>query len=113
MAEPLQLDKQSIRAVVRVRPKKPEEEGYILTEPRRGKKFELKTEKAENYSDSFSIVLGPESTQHEVFRAVGMPIAEATLRGQNTCLFAYGQSGAGKTFSMCNARRDFDSPPRL
>ena len=49
------------------------------------------------------MVLGPESSQHEVFRAVGLPVADATLRGQNTCLFAYGQSGAGKTFSMYGA----------
>ena len=59
-----------------------------------------------DHSDTFSLVLGPESTQHDAFRVCGLPIVEATLRGQNTCLFAYGQSGAGKTFSMCNGRRD-------
>ena len=67
-AAALQLDKRAIRAVVRVRPMKPDEEGYITTKPRRGKEFKLKTEKAEDYSDTFSMVLGPESTQHEVFR---------------------------------------------
>ena len=56
-----------------------------------------------NYNDTFSLVLGPGSSQHQVFQAVGLPLADATLRGQNTCLFAYGQSGAGKTFSMYGA----------
>lgn len=96
----IKLDKRGIRAVIRIRPKKPEEEAYITAEPHYGKKMELE---GRSYTDTFSMVLGPESTQHEVFRAVGLPCAEATLRGQNTCLFAYGQSGAGKTFSMYGA----------
>eukprot|EP00966_Prymnesium_polylepis_P288427 6662220-Prymnesium_polylepis.1 len=76
----LQLDKRAIRAVVRVRPLKPEEHGYIKTAPRKGRKFQLASEKpAEEKDYAFSMVLGPESTQHEVFRAVGLPMAEATL----------------------------------
>ncbi|KAL1515736.1 hypothetical protein AB1Y20_002352 [Prymnesium parvum] len=101
--EAVVLDKRAIRAVVRVRPLKPDEDAYIITEPRRGRKLQLHSEKNENYSNIFSMVLGPESSQYEVFRAVGLPMAEATLRGQNACLFAYGQSGAGKTFSMYGA----------
>ena len=97
---PIKLDKRGIRSVVRIRPTKPEEEAYIDCEPRYGKKLELE---GRSYNDSFSMVLGPDSTQHQVFQAVGLPMADATLRGQNTCLFAYGQSGAGKTFSMYGA----------
>ena len=36
----IQLDKRAIRAVVRIRPTKPEEEAYIEAESRYGKKLE-------------------------------------------------------------------------
>ena len=99
LLEPIHLDKRSIRAVVRVRPCEADEDTYIQCLPQYGKQLQLDS----NYSNKFSMVLGPESTQHQTFQAVGLPIVEATIRGQNTCLFAYGQSGAGKTFSMYGA----------
>ena len=74
---PIRLDTSKIRAVVRIRPAKPAEETYMQTEPRLGKKL---VAGQIQYSDTFSLVLGPESTQHEVVRAVGLPFVEATLR---------------------------------
>ena len=32
--------------------------------------------------------------------AVGRPVVENCLSGFNSCIFAYGQTGAGKTFTM-------------
>jgi kinesin family protein 15 len=44
---------------------------------------------------------GDESTtQDDVFRAVGVPITEACMAGYNTTIFAYGQTGAGKTYTI-------------
>ena len=51
----------------------------------------------------FTSVYGPECNQAEVFRSCGLPLVDATMRGQKTCLFAYGQTGSGKTFSMYGA----------
>ena len=41
--------------------------------------------------------------QASVFEAVGRPIADAALAGFNATVFAFGQTGAGKTFTMFGA----------
>ena len=48
-------------------------------------------------------VLGPEATQHDVYKECAVPLLEAVLGGQDSCRFAYGQTGSGKTFSMLGA----------
>ncbi|CAG9327391.1 unnamed protein product [Blepharisma stoltei] len=39
-------------------------------------------------------------TQEEIFEVIGMPIASSCLAGYNGTIFAYGQTGAGKTFTI-------------
>ena len=48
-------------------------------------------------------VLGPASSQRDVYVECAEPLMEAALGGQDSCLFAYGQTGAGKTHSMLGA----------
>ena len=48
-------------------------------------------------------VLGPASSQRDVYVECAEPLMEAALGGQDSCLFAYGQTGAGKTYSMLGA----------
>ena len=48
-------------------------------------------------------VLGGESSQRDAFVECAMPLLEAALGGQHSCLFAYGETGSGKTFSMLGA----------
>eukprot|EP00966_Prymnesium_polylepis_P320034 7376426-Prymnesium_polylepis.2 len=66
-----------------------------------------------DYTERFTAVLGPQSSQAEVFRVSGLPIVEATLSGKSTCLFAYGQTGSGKTFSMSAAAHSSTSADRM
>jgi len=40
------------------------------------------------------------SSQAEVFQEVGIPIIENVIAGYNSTIFAYGQTGAGKTHTM-------------
>lgn len=47
----------------------------------------------------------PASSQDEVFAEVG-PLVRSALDGHNVCVFAYGQTGAGKTFTM-EGTKDF------
>jgi hypothetical protein len=49
---------------------------------------------------TFDRVLGEASTQDDAFRAVGEPILLRVLEGFNGCVFAYGQTASGKTFTM-------------
>ena len=44
--------------------------------------------------------IGPYATQDTVFNDLGKPVLYCALEGRNVCLFAYGQTGAGKSFSM-------------
>eukprot|EP00672_Neobodo_designis_P022090 CAMPEP_0174839334 /NCGR_PEP_ID=MMETSP1114-20130205/7973_1 /TAXON_ID=312471 /ORGANISM="Neobodo designis, Strain CCAP 1951/1" /LENGTH=909 /DNA_ID=CAMNT_0016073457 /DNA_START=149 /DNA_END=2878 /DNA_ORIENTATION=- len=44
--------------------------------------------------------VGPYASQDTVFEDLGRPVMEMALEGRNICLFAYGQTGAGKSFSM-------------
>ncbi|KAA8498582.1 Kinesin-like protein KIF11 [Porphyridium purpureum] len=54
----------------------------------------------------FDRVFGPESTQQEVYDYVAAPIVEEVLQGYNCTVFAYGQTGTGKTHTM-EGQKDF------
>ncbi|KAL6570548.1 hypothetical protein OROGR_000098 [Orobanche gracilis] len=47
----------------------------------------------------FDAVLSPEADQLDVFEETS-PLAMSVLDGYNVCIFAYGQTGTGKTFTM-------------
>ncbi|KHN20221.1 Kinesin-4, partial [Glycine soja] len=47
----------------------------------------------------FDHVFGPEDNQETVFQQT-KPIVTSVLDGYNVCIFAYGQTGTGKTFTM-------------
>jgi kinesin family member C2/C3 len=47
----------------------------------------------------FDRVFGPEAQQEHVFEDVAQLVTSA-LDGYNVCIFAYGQTGAGKTHTM-------------
>eukprot|EP01006_Ploeotia_vitrea_P028536 TRINITY_DN61206_c0_g1_i1.p1 TRINITY_DN61206_c0_g1~~TRINITY_DN61206_c0_g1_i1.p1 ORF type:complete len:931 (+),score=93.40 TRINITY_DN61206_c0_g1_i1:106-2898(+) len=44
--------------------------------------------------------IGAYATQDTVMSTLGIPVLNAALEGRNVSLFAYGQTGAGKSFSM-------------
>eukprot|EP01065_Artemidia_motanka_P041438 TRINITY_DN5370_c0_g2_i1.p1 TRINITY_DN5370_c0_g2~~TRINITY_DN5370_c0_g2_i1.p1 ORF type:complete len:963 (+),score=414.77 TRINITY_DN5370_c0_g2_i1:81-2969(+) len=52
--------------------------------------------------------IGPYADQNTVFDTLGMPVLKDALEGKNICLFAYGQTGAGKSFSMLGKEHSDD-----
>jgi kinesin family protein 16B len=36
----------------------------------------------------------------QIFQDLGTDVLQAAFEGYNACVFAYGQTGAGKTFTM-------------
>nr|XP_054765646.1 kinesin-like protein KIF11 [Lytechinus pictus] len=57
-------------------------------------------EKASSKTFSFDKVFGPKAPQIEVYKSVCEPILDEVLMGYNCTVFAYGQTGTGKTFTM-------------
>ena len=41
-----------------------------------------------------------QSSQHDVYVVLGVPLLKNVFEGFNSCLFAYGQTGSGKTYTM-------------
>ncbi|KAL9232510.1 hypothetical protein vseg_007617 [Gypsophila vaccaria] len=53
----------------------------------------------------FDAVFGPQADQASVFEDTA-PFATSVLDGYNVCIFAYGQTGTGKTFTMEGTEED-------
>lgn len=49
---------------------------------------------------TFDTVFGQDSTQLDVYNLAARPIVQNVLEGYNGTIFAYGQTGTGKTFTM-------------
>jgi len=54
----------------------------------------------------FDYVFGIETKQNQVYETCGYSIVENALEGFNGTIFAYGQTGAGKTFTMVGDYKD-------
>jgi hypothetical protein len=48
----------------------------------------------------FDHVFGPKASQQNVFQQCVEPLVERVVEGGNACMFAFGQTGAGKTYTM-------------
>ena len=48
----------------------------------------------------FDYVFGMDCTQREIYDTVAFPIVDSIFQGYNGTVFAYGQTGCGKTFTM-------------
>ena len=49
---------------------------------------------------TFDSVFGQDSTQLDLYNTTARRIVDSVLKGYNGTIFAYGQTGTGKTFSM-------------
>lgn len=58
------------------------------------------TEAAREKTYSFDNVFGPEADQGMVYQTVVMPVLQEVMSGYNCTIFAYGQTGTGKTHTM-------------
>jgi hypothetical protein len=50
-------------------------------------------------------VFGPQSSQVDLYSQAVVPIVNEVLEGFNCTIFAYGQTGTGKTYTMEGAGR--------
>ncbi|KAG9416429.1 Kinesin-like protein kif9 [Aphanomyces cochlioides] len=55
----------------------------------------------------FDDVLGSDATQEQVYQRVAAEAVDSVLHGYNGTVMAYGQTGAGKTFTMTGGKTSF------
>ncbi|XP_045585381.2 kinesin-like protein KIF11 [Procambarus clarkii] len=96
---------QNIRVFVRVRPMNSTEKNsksFGIVECQNSKEVIIRERVADKFAKTFTFdrVFGPESKQVDVYKSVAKNCVEEVLSGFNCTIFAYGQTGTGKTFTM-------------
>ncbi|XP_026655969.2 kinesin-like protein KIN-14J [Phoenix dactylifera] len=96
--------KGNIRVFCRCRPLSLEEisKGYssvIEIDPSQDTELQIICSDYSKKQFKFDHIFGPKDDQEAVF-AETLPIVKSVLDGYNVCIFAYGQTGTGKTFTM-------------
>ncbi|XP_065186988.1 kinesin-like protein KIF3A [Sycon ciliatum] len=109
-------DNINVRVVVRCRPLNSGErqnkcESAVHVDEARGT-IEIGGSSAARHGDrqqrqfTFDTVFGPDSKQVNVYNLTARPIVNSVLEGYNGTIFAYGQTGTGKTYTMEGDRRN-------
>ncbi len=57
----------------------------------------------------FDGVFGEEANQSDIYELVGRPVVDYAMTGYNGSVYVYGQTGAGKTFTMQGTLHFFNS----
>eukprot|EP00090_Calanus_glacialis_P016225 TRINITY_DN25444_c0_g1_i1.p1 TRINITY_DN25444_c0_g1~~TRINITY_DN25444_c0_g1_i1.p1 ORF type:complete len:1065 (-),score=410.75 TRINITY_DN25444_c0_g1_i1:108-3302(-) len=96
---------QNIQVFVRCRPLNQAEKNvkaFSIVDITSHREMVVKEKPHTNLSKSYQFdrVFGPKSQQLDVYRAVVEPLIEQVMMGYNCTVFAYGQTGTGKTFTM-------------
>uniref|UniRef100_A0A4W3JYX6 Kinesin-like protein n=1 Tax=Callorhinchus milii TaxID=7868 RepID=A0A4W3JYX6_CALMI len=101
----------NVKVVVRCRPMNEKEKHMsykqaVLVDEIRGTITVYKTDAANEPPKTFTFdtVFSPESKQVDVYNLTARPIVDSVLEGYNGTIFAYGQTGTGKTFTMEGVR---------
>ncbi|KAK3931822.1 Kinesin-like protein KIF11-A [Frankliniella fusca] len=103
MASKPKVSNQNIQVFARVRPTNAlERMSRSVVEVKSDREISVKDSKQNNTFKKFTFnnVFGPNSAQIDVYRAVVAPLIDEVLSGYNCTVFAYGQTGTGKTFTM-------------
>ena len=91
--------KENIKVIVRIRPKIEREfdqGSYIKVD---GNSI-ITNVKNETKQYTYDYIATEDSSQSEIFEQCARNIADSTLQGYNGTIFVYGQTGAGKTYTI-------------
>ena len=99
-----------VKVAIRVRPmnnKEKEENSKLCVEvDTNNNTVSVISSKGNTKTFQFDYVFPMESTQREIYDSVAFPIVDSIFQGYNGTVFAYGQTGCGKTFTMMGIVED-------
>lgn len=103
--KPNQGKTESVKVAVRVRPmnsleKKSNSVNCIVVDKSTNQITISKSESIEAKTFQYDYVYDTDSNQRQIYDDVAFSLVEAVLEGYNGTIFAYGQTGCGKTFTM-------------
>jgi kinesin family protein 13 len=107
-------EKSSVQVAVRVRPIN-EREGSsdVITLIDKNVVYLTDPEYHKKKNFTFDYVYDQFSTQEQVFNDIGTKVIDNAYKGYNCCVFAYGQTGVGKSFTMSGSKEDLGLIPRI
>lgn len=107
------MSTQKIKVFLRCRPLNEKENGFsveVSSEKNEVKVLDRHNSSINSSYDSknfyFDHVFSPQAPQEDVYRTVVKPLIDQVLLGFNCTVFAYGQTGTGKTYTMEGYRSD-------
>jgi len=95
------IEKNTLMVAIRVRPLNEREVkagGEECVELHSATRLTLKGTSEKSFG--FDCIFGNESSQQDIFDRTALPLLGKVLLGYNGCLFAYGQTASGKTYTM-------------
>ncbi|KAL4478316.1 hypothetical protein ABPG72_009552 [Tetrahymena utriculariae] len=106
----LNVQEDNIQVAVRIRPSNERErkqnvKSILSIDQENLNKIWIES-KPESKSYIFDCVINSDVQQDKIFEKIGKPQADFCLKGYNSSIFAYGQTGAGKTFTMLGKQGD-------
>lgn len=78
----------------------------VLKDPNEDQDDILRANRSREKQYIFDCAFGPNSNQADVYTKVAKPLIESIITGYNATVFAYGATGAGKTFTMLGTDRE-------
>lgn len=101
---------ENVIVVCRVRPENEAERQQagcppLLDYGEDGRSVTVLSEGARAHPFGFRRVFGPTVHQQDIFDSVGQPMVDAVLDGFNAAMICYGQTGAGKSYTMLGSEQ--------
>jgi kinesin family protein 15 len=93
-------NKENIKVIVRIRPKIEREYDQNTSQIKVDGNSVITLTKNETKQYNFDYIATEESSQAEIFDQCARGIADSTLQGYNGTIFVYGQTGAGKSYTL-------------
>ena len=101
-----------VKVAIRVRPmnkREKEEKSVVCVEvDQTNNTVSVTSPKVDTKTFQFDYVYPMDSTQRQVYDEVAFPIVDSIFQGYNGTVFAYGQTGCGKTYTMMGVVSDPD-----